>query len=162
MEINSAQQEGWETLRILSNEWEESLKRRSQEYFDTLTSKLKSVEEDTHKIEESFRQISLLKIDKKWNFDYPDMAQYFDKSAVDRFNSKIQKMSKNLKLKVIEEKAKMHARFENSNIFDKMENKIVVEGAKRYGSMMPIDRGLFSILKEGSMKAINEDSSNMK
>lgn len=90
------------------------------------------------------------------------MAQYFDKSAVDRFNSKIQKMSKNLKLKVIEEKAKMHARFENSNIFDKMENKIVVEGAKRYGSMMPIDRGLFSILKEGSMKAINEDSSNMK
>ena len=94
------QQNSWKKLEFLANNWQESLKKRTKQFFENTLQSLELIQQETAKIDSNFKKLSQLKIEPKWGFIYPKVEDYFDKEAIQQFGVNLKKQSINLKNKV--------------------------------------------------------------
>ena len=144
----------------MSNNWQESLKKRTKNFFENTLHSLDLIQLETKKINSNFDKLSKLKIDPKWGFIYPRVEDYFDKEAIEQFSINLKKQSFNLKQKVIQEQRKISNKFKQTSLFNKIQFKLKEEGVKKLGKLEPINRDKFQMLEELSQGVRNGESAN--
>lgn len=131
MQMIENQLEARRIIRNLADEWEDDFKIRYNRYFDTLISDIQNVSIKMPQIRNAFDNLKSLKVNRKWNFVYKNLQNYFDLEDILSFSQEVESEMDLISKKIAEEKSNFNGYFNGLGIFDNVEKLISELNTKR-------------------------------